>query len=39
VLFVMFFNEEVFLYDLEKPMTYDKFCYSFAVGVLKFLGR
>lgn len=39
MLFVMFFNEEVFLYDLDKPMTYNKFCYLFAVGVLKFRGR
>ena len=39
MLFVMFFNEEVFLYDSDKPMTYNNFCYLFAVGVLKFRGR
>ena len=39
MLFVVFFNEEVFLYDLDKPMTYNKFCYLFAVGIIKFPSR
>ena len=39
MLFVVFFNEEVFLYDLDKPMTYNKFCYLYAVGIFKFSRR